>query len=353
MTRSRIVVALAVCAGAALVGLGLAQLLARGPAPTGTPGPVSAAEAALTRRFLDENTKRYRASLGPARRWLDELDVDPLALRAQGIQGKKRLTELLDIYVWLHGIAPEAEKAGLVRRIAEVAAVTYESRYHDLLELDDEQFKQDSTAYLYAAYLMERVGLDTALYRREIRRIQPRLDAHLGSRGASQLMAFHWYYEHFGLAEPFPLAEGFRKGHIAARTRPDHFRNPMEIYNLTHEIFAPYRLGDALDGDFFSQQDRAYLRPTLIALSERTLEGGDVDLLSELLLCLRYLHFADLPVYREGIERVLSSQHPDGKWSDWEGYRDTYGDIVDVLLCLHTTSVAIRALSTAFHFREG
>ena len=55
---------------------------------------------------------------------------------------------------------------------------------------------------------------------------------------------------------------------------------------------------------------------------------------------------------RDALEYLLEDQHPEGKWGNWEEYREQIGDLVDVGLYLHTTTVAIRALSIAFHFRE-
>jgi hypothetical protein len=46
---------------------------------------------------------------------------------------------------------------------------------------------------------MERLGLDTTLYREEIRKVHSRLNAHMPTRGPHQRRAFHWYYERFGL----------------------------------------------------------------------------------------------------------------------------------------------------------
>ena len=182
-------------------------------------------ETGATPRFLRENAGRYHEAIARARAWLDQLRVDPAELRAAGIKGKKKLVELLDAYVRLHAIADLEERPEILARAWQVAAVTYTDGYHDMLAISDKHFKQDATSYLRTAYLMEGLGLDTTRFRREIWRIEGRLDGHMRRRGSHQRMAFHWYYGHFGLKEPFDLAAGFEKGAVAARLAPHEYRN--------------------------------------------------------------------------------------------------------------------------------
>lgn len=309
-------------------------------------------ERVLLRAFLDREQPRYEQAIARARSWLDALRVDPLELRQKGIKGKKKLVELIDAYVRLHDIAPEAERPALLERIRAVAAPTYRPEYHDMQRIGDVPFKQDATSYLRAAYLLEHVGLETTLYRKEIAAIQPRLDAQMKRRGAHQRMAFHWYYQHFGLMEPFPLDQGYQQGVIASRRDPYEFADPMQVYALTHEIFVPYRFGEKLDADFFDEEEKSYLRHALDRLTVHYLMRNDPDLVSELVSCIRFLKLTDLPVYREALAYLLAAQLPDGKWGSYEHVRPRLGDYVEQGFYLHTTAVAIDALSVAFHYRE-
>ena len=59
-------------------------------------------------------------------------------------------------------------KPALIARIEELARPTRGDRYHDMLTVDDREFKEDATSYLRAALLLDRLGLDTTLYRKEI-----------------------------------------------------------------------------------------------------------------------------------------------------------------------------------------
>lgn len=314
---------------------------------------VPASNGLVVSAFLDSNRERYRAALVRTRSWLDTLEVNPTDLRAHDIKGKKKLAELLDIYLRLYDVALSGDKKALMGRIRKITVVTTMPEYHDMLCVTDQQFKEDSTSYLRVAFLMDRFGLDTKLYRQEILKVLPRLNDQMKVRGSDQRMAFHLYYKHFGLEEPFSLQAAYQTGVISSRHAPDWFKqNKMEMYNLTHEIFVPYEFGEKLDADFFSEPEKAYLRPLLADLTACGISLDDADIAAELTSCLRYLHFTDLPVYQESLQYLLKSQLPEGKWGNYEQRRAYYGDYVNQAFYLHTTLVVVDALTTAFHYRE-
>ena len=289
----------------------------------------------------------YRESIQRARSWLDTLHVDPAELRSHGIKGKKKLVELLDAYYELWKVAGPGERKALLERIREVVKVTYDPSYHDMLTLSDEWFKQDATSYLRAAVLMERLGLDTRMYRAEIAKIHDRLDAHMRERGSHQREVFHWYYRNFGLAEPFPLEEARSEGVIAHRQDPARMSN-LEVYELTHEIYAPFEYGDRLDVHPFDGSDRKYLRGALDRLLRRYLSRQDPDLVAELLECEHYLKMDDGPASREALAYLLDSQNQDGSWGHYPRERQLLGDYVKQGFELHTTMVVIGALAVEF-----
>lgn len=326
-----------------LAGSGLAQNTNQASNPDGFQ---------QTRLFLKENHKRYEKAAAHARQWLDRLAVDPIELRAHGIKGKKKLAEILDCYARLYGVAKPQDKQNMMTRVKALCAVTGRTNYHDMLTISDLEFKQDATSYLRVAYLMERLGLDTKFYRAQIEKVYPRLNEHMASRGVDQRMAFHWYYEHFGLQEPFPLASAFQTGLIKSRKKPEWLKqNPMEAYNLTHEIFVPYKFGENLDADFFTADDKTYLRGIMENMIPWYIQKKEVDLLAEFILCAAYLKATDLPAYRAGLSCLLESQNTNGSWGKYEEHRPATGDYVDQGLYLHTTMVAMDALIIAFEFR--
>jgi len=288
-----------------------------------------------------------------ATRWLDDTEVDPAELRRQGIKGKKKLAELLNSYqaLWKHSKSAE-DRTRLVKRMSEIVAVTHTLEYHDMLDVPDLQFKQDATSYLRVAYLMESVGLDTSLYREEISRVKPRLDGHMGIRGANQQMVFHTYYSHFGLEEPFPLASGFRRSEIALRSDP-YKLDDNGVYRFTHEIFVPYDFGADPDVQFFSDGDMAYIRRALDILLPVYVHKRNPDLVAELVSCTLYVKHVDTPRLPEAVEYLLDSQNVDGSWGRYKSLERRHGQYVRQGWYLHTTMVVMEALMAAFERPTG
>lgn len=297
--------------------------------------------------FQTAHRAQYRAALHSARAWLDGVRVDPAELRAHGIKGKKKLAEQLDAYARLWKVAPAGEKEALRARAHAVAAVTADPRYHDFGHIGDEQLKQDATSYFRVAVLMERFGFDTSAYRAELKKAQPRIDAQMQRRGPHQQRMFHEYYAHFGLAEPFPLADALEKGVVAQRV-PVAGMTPSQAYELTHEVYALFDYGDRLDADPFSADDVAYLKPTLVALAEAAVQKNEPDLLAEVVECLHYLRLDGEPAFRAGVQALLDGQNADGSWGHYAAQQKQYGAFVQQGYYLHTTLVALAALTAAF-----
>jgi len=299
-------------------------------------------------QFLADKRQASRTAVAAASRWLDQTHVDPIELRGHGIKGKKKLAELLNSYeaLWRRADA-EGEKERLLGRMKEVVAVTYTTAYHDMGTIPDLQFKQDATSYLRVAYLMDAVGLDTSMYRREIDRVKGRLDGHMGIRGANQQMAFHVYYRHFGLEEPFALSTGFQRSEIANRSDP-YGLDKNGVYRFTHEIFVPYDFGASPDARFFSDQEMAYIERALEILLPAYVYRGDADLTAELVSCAWYVRHFDTPRVKEALEFLLRSQNEDGSWGTYRSLEKRYGEYVREGWYLHTTMVVMEALLTAF-----
>lgn len=297
-------------------------------------------------RFLAEHADAYRRAMGRAAAWLLALELDPVALPAH-VKPKKKLAELVDVLIRLHeaGIGdPDAIRA----RIEQLARATDRDAYHDMLAVDDRVFKQNSTSYLRVAYLLDRFGVDVSRYRSEIARVHPRLDAHLPERGPHQRGAFRTYYAHFGLKEPFPLEGALTAGFLARRADPAAM-DRSAAYAVTHEIFVPFDFGEDLDARPYDADELRWIRHVLAVLTDTWVDRGDPDLVAELVSCLRFVRATDLPQYRRGIEMLFATQAGDGHWGDYERYRSRDGDHVAVKYELHTTAVAIDALTVAFH----
>lgn len=304
-------------------------------------------ESLLTDGWLDIKLPVFNPVILSSKKWLDKLKLEPLELRSYGVKGKKKLVELFDAYLAIYEFLPPDGKKSLKKRLIDILEITQKPEYHNMADVDEQQFREDATSYLRLAYLMEHKGFDTRIYREEIKRILPRLNTHMPSRGVNQHMTFHQYYNYFGLEEPFPLDKAYEKGIIRRRWDPEVMGN-KDVYDLTHEIFAVYQYGDKPEADFFLEEDKIYLREVLKNLIIRYIEERNPDLTAELLSCMRLLKFQDEPIFKAAVEYLLSSQNADGSFGDFERLRPIYEDYVKEGYYLHTTSVVLKALCLTF-----
>ncbi len=199
--------------------------------------------------------------------WLDTLDVDPIRLRDEmGIKGKKKLVELLDIYLCLYLTAETLEKKIYYRELAgDATRITFTPEYHDMEIIDDEQFKQDSTSYLRACYIIDKIGLDTSYYIENIKKVLPRLDSLLPHRGTNQKMAFVLYYNYFGFHIDYAMGDLFINSVIRSRKTIESLLD-MEVYFITHEIFSLYNYNSM---HILKKNDTEYLQKILPGLIDK------------------------------------------------------------------------------------
>jgi hypothetical protein len=315
------------------------------------PAPCIPAPARLALdAFVRGRRAGYEQAMRRARAFLDGLEVDPMELRAAGLKGKKKLVEALDAYAILLHVAAPADRPALLARVEDLARPTREDAYHDLATIGERELHEDATSYLRAAFLLDRMGIDVRRYRQEIARVKGRLDRHLRARGPHQRRAFHDYYRHFGLEEPFPLDAALSEGLIARRADPDTLGR-ADVYALTHEVFAAYSFGDGLwqgasaDEEPFDDGARLYLRGALPRLLQAARGRADPDLVAEVCACLRYLRFTGDPVYAEALGYLIDAQNADGSWGSYAAARARLGDRVKQGYHLHTTMVVVEALA--------
>jgi len=284
--------------------------------------------------------------------WLAGLDVDPIKLRDEmGIKGKKNYVQVLDIYLCLYQTTNDPEKKVEYKdKVAELIQVTKEEKYHDLNEINDTQFRQDSTSYLRAWYIINEFGFNTSYYITEIEKVLPRLDAHLPTRGTNQKMAFMFYYHQLGYQINYTMAELFNNSVIRDRKEIQNL-SELDVYFFTHEIFFLY---DDAQLNLLIFDDYEYINATLIYQINKKLAEDNVDLLAELLMVMNYLNYRDMKEYETVLNYLLNSQNKNGSFGYYEDVRRYYQEQginidVDISIYLHTTEVTLRALNEAIY----
>jgi hypothetical protein len=287
--------------------------------------------------------------------WVDSLDVDPIKLREErDMKGKKNYVQVLDIYHSLFSTTADPQKKEEYKnKTQELAQITHNWKYHDLNEINDTQFRQDSTSYLRAWYLINEFGFDTEYYITEIERVLPRLNSHLPSRGTNQKMAFVFYYGQLGYPINYTLAELFNNSEIRRKTGADELEE-IDVYFITHEIFF---LHDDNQMDLLTTDDIAYLNETIKFWVNKTIAEANVDLLAELVMIMTQLEFVSISEYDTALRTILSSQNKNGSFGYYEDAREYYQKIgskidVDIYLYLHTTEVVLRALNEALYYKS-
>lgn len=280
--------------------------------------------------------------------WLEGLDVNPIELRYEmGIKGKKKFVELLDSYLVLYETSEnESEKSTFKSKVEQLAQFTKDDKYHDMNKINDTQFRQDSTSYLRAWYILGQFELDTSNYKQQIEAVLPRLNAHLPGRGINQKMAFVIYYNALGYSIDYTLEELFEYTVIRSEKNKTEL-DWLDVYFITHEIFALY---DDNQMDILTPNDLAYIKDVVPYFVNETIMDNDVDLLAELVMIMTYLGFEAEDYYETALEYLLDSQNLDGSFGDYEYAREYYEELgisIEIQLYLHTTEVSLRALNEA------
>jgi len=280
--------------------------------------------------------------------WLDGVEVDPVALVDRGVQGKKKLAEILEAYLHLLRDSPDAsEQPRLLARIRELAAQASRPEYHNMPDCGLSEFNKNRMSYLRVAWLLDLLGQDTRFYRTQLIEMRPRLESELARRPPAQPSRIAVYYDHFGWAKPDALSAA--DASVLDRRPPLLRYQPLEGYALAQEVAAAFRHGTGRTRDAFDHDELAYLGRALPRLVIRFVAQGNVDLVAELIGAMTYLQLDTLPTYRAGVTFLLDSQNPNGSWGDYEQLRATYSDGVDQKFYLHTTMVTLRALLEVQH----
>jgi len=296
-------------------------------------------------RATEYRRQDYLRARTAAQAWLDALDLDPVELSRRGIKGKKKLAEILDCYVTLlKHLKNSTERRALRQRLEVLAQHVARPEYHDMQEVSDREFTENSMSYLRVAWLLENVGLSTERYRTEILKIQPRLDAHLPGRGPWQQAMFLDYYNRFGLTKPVGLSRAPLGAGLIARRHPHSQYTVSEVYDLTHEVFVAFEYGNQRTQTTFSRDDLNYVRAILPILVARFTAAKDPDLVGELTSCLTYFGWQTMPAHRQAVNFLLDSQNTTGSWGSYEAYRSRFGKYLEYHAYLHTTMVVLQPL---------
>lgn len=284
--------------------------------------------------------------------WFDALNVNPIQVRKEKkMKGKKHFVELLHGYLHLTQLADSAkEKKRYKDKAEQLFKVTEMPEYHDLNEINIERFREDNISYLNACYLMGLFGLDNSAYKERVKKIVPRIKSDMDHRGINQRMAFRYLLYKLGLSENYDV-QGLVAVSVIRARKINLSLN--EIYDITHEIFYLAELGQTKI-KVLDESDWKYLRYAMPNLITHFIKAKNIDLLAELVVCMKYLGFEDMNEYRTGLDYIVSNQNENGSFGWYEKEREKFKQEksrydVDIGGYLHTTEVCLWALTEALN----
>jgi len=282
----------------------------------------------------------YPELLKRTKNYADNLEFNLEYIRKIGLPDKKHLAEFLGMYLKLNkALQSKKDKESIKQRLTPFYQETLKSSYHNMASVDDKLFKKNSMSYMRIMWLLDQLGFDIKLYKKELAKVQKRMDDHMGKRGAWQRAVFDWYYDYFKIAKPNALRNAKKlKGAIATKKELS-FYNRQQAYVLTHFVFAAYDYGNKLTQTRFNKDDLNYLQqilPQIIAKFE--LKRND-DLVGELLTCQVLIGDTETAAFKKSYKRLMRRQNNDGSFGAYENYRKKVGDDVEFRSYLHTTLV--------------
>ena len=292
----------------------------------------------------------YTELLNRSKTFADNLNFDLDYIRKKGLPDKKYLAEFLGFYLKLKkGLKSKAASEELKKRLIPFYKETLKASYHNMGQVDDKLFKKNSMSYLRIMWLLDQLGFDITLHKKELAKIQKRMDNHMVKRGPWQRAVFDWYYDYFKIKKPAILKNAKQlKGSIGTKEKLN-FYNRNKAYELTHFVFAAYDYGNKLTQNRFSKEDITYLKnilPQIIAKFE--LKRND-DIVGELLTCQVLIGDTASNSFKKSYKRLMSRQNNDGSFGGYENYRKKIGNDVAFRAYLHTTLVC---LETFVEFEE-
>ena len=325
---------------------------------TKKPNAKTVVKKSVTANVLSENDKKkvgkndYDSALRRTKKFAYNLNFDLDYIRNKGLADKKFLAEYLGLFLKLKKAATTtAEKEKIKQKVTPFYKKTLEPSFHNMATVNDKLFKKNSMSYMRILWLLNELDFDTTFYKKELAKVQNRMDTHMKIRGEWQKAVFDKYYDFFKIKKPSVLKYASKlKGPIAYQ-KPLTYYDRTEAYILTHFVFAAYDYGNKMTQTRFSKKDIDYLAKILPQIITKFEAKNNDDLVGELLTCLVLINKYKTHDFNLSYNRLIRRQNNDGSFGAYERTRKKIGSDVEFRQYLHTTLVDIE-LFIEHHLRK-
>ncbi len=295
----------------------------------------------------DSNKKKvgnntYKEALKRTLKYANELEFDLDYIRNKGLADKKYLAEYLGLFVKLKkAMKTKEEKDLIMKKLTPFYKKTLEPSFHNMSTVNDKLFKKNSMSYLRILWLLDQLGFDNTYYKKELAKVQTRMDDHMKVRGEWQRAVFGQYYDYFKIKKPIKLKYAHKLNGPITYQKPIDYFDRLKAYNITHFVFAAYDYGQKIKQTRFSKRDIDYLSEILPQLITKFEAKNNDDLVGELLTCLVLINKTNTKAFKNSYNRLLRRQNMDGSFGDYERGRKKHGNAIEFKYYLHTTLVNI------------
>jgi hypothetical protein len=299
-------------------------------------------------KVLGQNDKQkvkkntYDALIKRTQNFAYDLNFNLDYIRKKGLPDKKYLAEYIGLFLKLKkAAATPAEKEKLKQKITPIYKKTLLPDYHNMAKVDDKLFKKNSMSYMRIMWLLQELDFDISLHKKELEKVQKRMDDHMKVRGEWQKAVFDKYYDFFKIKKPIILKYAHKLKGAIGYQRPASFYDRTQAYILTHFVFAAYDYGNKTTQTRFTKSDIDYLGGILPQLISKFEAINNDDLVGELLTCLVLIKKDKTASFKKSYHRLLNRQNNDGSFGNYEKYRNKIGSDVEFRQYLHTTLVDV------------
>ncbi len=282
----------------------------------------------------------YKKLLNRTLQFANNLDFNLAYIRNKGLKDKKYLAEFLGLYLKLNKSAiSKKQKKEIRKRLAPFYKETLKASYHNMATVNDKLFKANSMSYMRIMWLLNELGYDISLYKKELEKVQKRMDNHMNVRGPWQRAVFDKYYDFFKIKKPIALNNAKKlKGSIGTKEKLV-FYDRAKAYEITHFIFAAYDYGNKKTQSRFDNQDLNYLKEILPQIIKKFELKNNDDLVGELLTCQILIGDTTNKAFKMSYQRLMNKQNNDGSFGNYERGRNKHGKDLEFRYYLHTTLV--------------